>query len=125
MHKDKKGKVYASLTEVKNKTGDIFALVDEFGEVFITSYNKTRYKISKTDISSLLSEEKEVETEQPQTKKDTRSIEKKKEVKKVQRTKTDEEPEEEKKTIEIEAYNRNNQREIEFINNALQPLVNN
>lgn len=54
MHKNKDGKVTASLTEVKNRTGDIFALVDEFGEVYLTSYNKVRYKISKTDISNFI-----------------------------------------------------------------------
>lgn len=60
MHKNKEGKVVASLTEVKNRTGDIFALVDEFGEVFLTSYNKIRYRISKTDIANVieLAEEK-------------------------------------------------------------------
>ena len=54
MHKSKDGKVTASLTEVKNKTGDIFALVDEFGEVILTSYNKPRYKIIKMDLSGML-----------------------------------------------------------------------
>lgn len=54
MHKGKDGKVTASLTEVKNKTGDIFDLVDEYGEVTLTSYNKARYKITKIDISEIL-----------------------------------------------------------------------
>lgn len=54
MHKNKDGKVVASLTEVKNKTGDIFALVDEFGEVMLTSYNKPRYKILKIGVSDIL-----------------------------------------------------------------------
>jgi hypothetical protein len=54
MHKNKDGTVVASLTEVKNRTGDIFALVDEFGEVFLTSYNKIRYRISKTDLSNVI-----------------------------------------------------------------------
>ncbi|GAB4283762.1 MAG: hypothetical protein Kow0081_0480 [Candidatus Dojkabacteria bacterium] len=54
MHKRKDGKVVASLTEVKNKTGDIFSLVDEFGEVWLTSYNKFKYKIVKIDISSTI-----------------------------------------------------------------------
>jgi len=62
MHKRKDGKVVASLTEVKNKTGDIFSLVDEFGEILLTSYNKPKYKISKVDISETLSlKEEEVE----------------------------------------------------------------
>jgi hypothetical protein len=60
MHKNKDGKVIASLTEVKNKTGDIFALVDEFGEVVLTSYNKPRYKILKIGVSDIL--ESSIET---------------------------------------------------------------
>lgn len=51
MRKRKDGKIVASLTEVKNKTGDIFSLVDEFGEVLLTSYNKPKYKIVKVSIS--------------------------------------------------------------------------
>jgi hypothetical protein len=43
--KDKKA--YASLTEVKNKLGDVFALADEHGEVYISSYNKPKYIISR------------------------------------------------------------------------------
>ena len=67
MYKSKDGKVYASLTEVKNKTGDIFALVDEFGEVSISSYNKVRYKIVKVDINSVidLSETEKAKTSTP------------------------------------------------------------
>jgi hypothetical protein len=81
MHKSKDGKIIASLTEVKNKTGDIFSLVDEFGEVTLTSYNKPKYKISKIDVFSSLEvrgdndkkEEKEpakapVETKAPEKK---------------------------------------------------------
>lgn len=54
MKKRKDGKIVASLTEVKNKTGDIFALVDEFGEVLLTSYNKPKYRIIKVDITEVL-----------------------------------------------------------------------
>ncbi|CAG0942259.1 hypothetical protein BROC_01802 [Candidatus Brocadiaceae bacterium] len=54
MYKNKDGKVIASLTEVKNKTGDIFAIVDEFGEISLTSYNKVRYKIIKVDIENIV-----------------------------------------------------------------------
>ncbi len=57
MYKSKDGKVMASLTEVKNKTGDIFALVDEFGEVVLTSYNKPRYRIVKIGVSDMLKTE--------------------------------------------------------------------
>lgn len=58
MHK-KNGKVYATLTEVKNLIGDVFAAVDEHGEVAITSYNKTKYIISKApspEMSELVEE---------------------------------------------------------------------
>lgn len=65
MHKDKNGNIIASLTEVKNKTGDIFSLADEFGEVILTSYNKPRYKLSKIDISEIL----DLQSESPSTKK--------------------------------------------------------
>lgn len=54
MYKNKDGKVIASLTEVKNKTGDIFAIVDEFGEISLTSYNKIRYKIVKVEIENIV-----------------------------------------------------------------------
>lgn len=54
MYKDKNNKVFASLTEVKNKTGDIFSLVDEYGEITLTSYNKPKYKISKIDITEVV-----------------------------------------------------------------------
>lgn len=59
MYKSKNGKVIASLTEVKNKTGDIFALVDEFGEVILTSYNKPRYRIVKIGVADILEENSE------------------------------------------------------------------
>jgi hypothetical protein len=40
-------KAYATLTDVKNKTGDVFALADEYSEVTITSYNKSKYLIKR------------------------------------------------------------------------------
>lgn len=79
MHKRKDGKIIASLTEVKNKTGDIFALVDEFGEVTLTSYNKPKYRISKVDILETLKiEEEKEEKEKPQPKADSKKEAKKK-----------------------------------------------
>lgn len=54
MKKRKDGKIVASLTEVKNKTGDIFQLVDEYGEVTLTSYNKERYRIVKIGIENFI-----------------------------------------------------------------------
>ncbi len=64
MHKRKDGKIIASLTEVKNKTGDIFSLVDEFGEVTLTSYNKPKYRITKVDILETLKIDEEQEKEE-------------------------------------------------------------
>jgi hypothetical protein len=57
MKRDSKGRIIASLTEVKNKTGDIFALVDQYSAVYLTSYNKVRYKIEKISIENLLNDE--------------------------------------------------------------------
>ena len=54
MYKDKNGKVFASLTEVKNKTGDVFSLVDENGKVHVTSYNKVKYIIFKNDVKNFV-----------------------------------------------------------------------
>ena len=64
MHKSKDGTVTASLTEVKNKTGDIFHLVDEFGEVVLTSYNKPRYKITKIE-NNIFGDEKPAKKVKP------------------------------------------------------------
>jgi hypothetical protein len=69
MRKRKDGKIEASLTEVKNKTGDIFTLVDEFGEVILTSYNKAKYRILKIDINEILQLDDE-----KKTKKDKKSV---------------------------------------------------
>lgn len=54
MYKSKEGKVFATLTEVKNKTGDIFAIVDEFGEITLTSYGKSRYRIVKVALEEVM-----------------------------------------------------------------------
>lgn len=40
----------ATLTDVKNKTGDVFALAEKNGSVVITSYNKPKYVISKYSV---------------------------------------------------------------------------
>lgn len=113
MHKDKSGKVFASLTEVKNKTGDIFALVDEFGEVYITSYNKTRYKISKMDISNFLSLER-----------NSREREVVSEPEEVEEIKAEEKSLFPRK-VDLDIFNRDNKREKDFVRNATKPLVNN
>ncbi len=121
MHKDKQGNVLASLTEVKNKTGDIFALVDEFGEVFITSYNKTRYRISKMDISGMLSEK----TEKAPKVKVKVAKEEKKEKAEEPKAEHKEESGPEHTNIKLEEYDRNNKSETQFVKEALKPLVNN
>lgn len=124
MHKDKKGRVLASLTEVKNKTGDIFALVDEFGEVYITSYNKTRYRISKMDITSIL-EEKEVKVKQKKTvqSKKTEEVVVKKNPEPVVEPEAEKEVEEKMESIEISTYDRNNKMEQEFVDNSTKALL--
>ncbi len=85
MHKRKDGKVVASLTEVKNKTGDIFTLVDEFGEVILTSYNKPKYRIVKVNIAETLNLE---ESEQPKKREVKRVTAKPSVIHKVKRTVT-------------------------------------
>lgn len=52
----KDNKAYATLTDVKNKTGDVFALADEYGEVTITSYNKSKYAIARLAIANIETE---------------------------------------------------------------------
>jgi hypothetical protein len=140
MHKDKSGKVMASLTEVKNKTGDIFALVDEFGEVFITSYNKTRYVIKKMDITNILGEERTPSKTSTSKAKPAKVTPKRMEV--------IEEPEQEVKekvavsqpveakeengvglakvsSIDVDKFNRYSNKEKSFISKATMPLVSN
>ena len=127
MHKNKDGKVTASLTEVKNRTGDIFALVDEFGEVYLTSYNKLRYKITKTDIANFI----ELGDSPTKTEK---KVAKKPEVKVVEEKKVEakkEEPKEVKentvlnKISKILPWDRNNSAETNFANQSRSPLVSN
>lgn len=127
MHKDKSGKVYASLTEVKNKTGDIFALVDEFGEVYLTSYNKVRYKISKIEISSTIElNEKAEKQSQPKAVRSEKVTEKpaKKEVKEESKASSTEGKTPKTKTIEdMVAWDRNNSIEEEFTMKVSSPIV--
>ncbi|MFS8130936.1 MAG: hypothetical protein ACMG57_03070 [Candidatus Dojkabacteria bacterium] len=137
MHKNKDGKVTASLTEVKNRTGDIFALVDEFGEVYLTSYNKVRYKITKTDIASFIelsegvSKAERKESVKPEKKAAPRrpSPALKQEV--VEEPVAKVEPEEVKedsvisKISKIIPWDRNSSKETDFANNSRSPLVSN
>jgi len=145
MHKSKDGKIYASLTEVKNKTGDIFAVVDEFGEISLTSYNKIRYKIVKVDINSVLSfdEEKEIKPKKIRvesaiveiTKNDKLNEENKLniEIENEQIAEIQEkEPEDAIVTnnlfssiIDITSWDRNNKVEREFTKKSMNPLISN
>lgn len=133
MHKNKEGKVTASLTEVKNRTGDIFALVDEFGEVYLTSYNKVRYKITKTDIANFIELS---EGTSKAEKKESAKVEKKAApvVKKAATLPKPEAkveapaPKEENvlsKISKIIPWDRNNSKETSFANNSRNPLVSN
>ncbi len=153
MYKNKDGKVIASLTEVKNKTGDIFAIVDEFGEIALTSYNKVRYKIVKVDIENSV----EINNDGPEVKVATTEkkrlttpkLEEREEVEAIEETteetvdeiveqevpqeevqpvaeKVPEEPAEVKlfpRTIEIQEWNRDGKEERQFSLNAIRPLI--
>ena len=120
MKKTKDGKVIASLTEVKNKTGDIFALADEYGEVFLTSYNKPRYKIVKLNVSSLLEEE----DSKPARKSDPKPVFEKKIEDELH---TENPAEAEKKLIDkvfaVNPWNRESEVEKQFITKATKPLI--
>jgi len=59
MKKTKDGRIIASLTEVKNRTGDIFALVDEYGEITLTSHSRPKYKIIKMSLNEYINLEYE------------------------------------------------------------------
>lgn len=148
MYKNKDGKVIASLTEVKNKTGDIFAIVDEFGEISLTSYNKVRYKILKVDIENSVeinndgpeakvatTEKKRGYTPKLETKEEIEeipeeeSIEEINEPAEVEAQVEEAEPEKEEetklfeKTIEIDSWNRDGKLERQFSLNAVRPLI--
>jgi len=59
MKKTKDGIIIASLTEVKNRTGDIFSLVDEYGEITLTSHSRPKYKIIKISLNEYINLEYE------------------------------------------------------------------
>lgn len=119
MYKDKSGKVVASLTEVKNKTGDIFALVDEFGEIYLSSYNKIRYVIKKTGISDFIDlQEKEVK--QPASKAVKAKSSSKSEPEPVAESKSSMGPE-----IDFVVWDRNNKTEANHVAEITKPLIEN
>lgn len=128
MYKDKNGKVVASLTEVKNKTGDIFALVDEFGEIYLSSYNKIRYVIKKTGISDFIDlqerETKEVPDRPVKVRKESKEVEKSR---KVEKAEVKEEVQEDNIEVNIDfvAWNRENKHEVDHVKDITKPLVEN
>lgn len=134
MYKDKNGKVVASLTEVKNKTGDIFALVDEFGEIYLSSYNKIRYVIKKTGISDFIDlqerETKEVPDRPVKVKKESKEVAAEKpseKPRKVEKTEVKEEAQEDNIEVNIDfvAWNRENKHEVDHVKDITKPLVEN
>lgn len=143
MHKDKNGKIFASLTEVKNKTGDIFALVDQYGEVTLTSYNKERYVIHKINVNDTIDLEskpekvekpKKVSTPQPAKKVEavvvektevvnqTPIVEQVEEVAKVETVVPEENTMDNVESTDIEMWNRNSDVESEYIAKIVKPL---
>ena len=127
MHKTKEGKVIASLTEVKNKTGDIFALVDEFGEVVLTSYNKPRYRIVKIGVADML-EEKSTQVKNPKSESKTSIV--KKVVKKATEPKVVRKKEEKslisneilEQLKKLAPWNKNSKKEKNYISSIKSPL---
>ncbi len=137
MHK-KDGKVYASLTEVKNKTGDIFAIVDQYGEIFLTSYNKIRYRISKEDIHDVVNIEEKKSVKPSKVKKalkeKTEPVEKATSVfdEPVKKAAVVEVPAQvetkeglSSKAISIVPWDRNNMFEKNFTEQSMKPLITN
>jgi hypothetical protein len=139
MHRRKDGKVIASLTEVKNKTGDIFSLVDEFGEVLLTSYNKPRYRITKIGVADIL----DLEEKKPSLSTESKpEVEKPKSVfhkvkntvsnltKPVKKAEPEVEPIANKgeessmieKTMQFEKWDSNSKSENDYIKKVLNPL---
>jgi hypothetical protein len=135
MYKDKNGKVVASLTEVKNKTGDIFALVDEFGEIYLSSYNKIRYVIKKTGISDFIDlqekETKEVPDRPVKVKKEVVKAVHKEVVREVAREEAPVKQSKKESNDEIEVnidfveWNRENKHEVSHVKDITKPLVEN
>ncbi len=119
MKKTKEGKVIASLTEVKNKTGDIFALADEFGEVILTSYNKPRYKLMKLNVSALLEDADSPKTKKQNIKTQPRQLVSEEKVAEIQNI----QPKLIDKTFKIVEWDRNSASELEFIDSITKPLI--
>ncbi len=133
MRKTKDGQVIASLTEVKNKTGDIFALADEYGEVILTSYNKPRYKIVKMDLEDIFDPIPNSDTKpnkEVKTKTEPKIVEEVTTKKKESVQETIEEPKVEKKSndlaervITISKWERDNKSERAFVQKATKHLI--
>lgn len=147
MYKTKTNKVIASLTELKNKTGDILALADEFGEVTLTSYNRPRYKVIRIEMEEVvdldseapkkkvkvsakpkIKEELEAEVPVEEIKKSEVEVAVPAKVEVVAQPET--KPEEPADAIEdelskMQPWDRHNEKEKEFINKSLLPLITN
>lgn len=127
MKKAKNGEVIASLTEVKNKTGDIFALADEYGEVILTSYNKPRYKLIKLNVSSLLEQEPVKKVKEARV---VNTVAKKEEVVKkevVHQVKESSDVNELGDIIDdevnLDTWNRSSEKEMGYIDRIVKPLI--
>jgi hypothetical protein len=118
MKKNKKGQIVASLTEVKNKTGDIFAVVDQYGEIILTSYNKPRYIIKKIDFEANIQIEEESQEEKKIQKKDSQKT-KTKPKNTVSTTKDDDDV---ALLKNLTPWSSNSKIELDFIENILQPI---
>ncbi len=149
MYKTKNNKVIASLTELKNKTGDILALADEFGEVTLTSYNRPRYKVIRIEMEEVVDLDSEAPKKkvkvavQPKVKEELEAEIPAEEIKKSEvevavpakvevavATQPEEKPEEPADVIEdelskMQPWDRHNEKEKEFIRKALMPLITN
>jgi hypothetical protein len=127
MKKTKEGKVIATLTEVKNKTGDIFSLADTYGEVLLTSYNKPKYKIVRIDVSDRIDTHEGQETQAKKaplnrTQKQSTTKAPKSEVRVV--TESSEKIEvKQNATIDFTVWDRNSIRERAFTANSIRNLV--
>ncbi|BCX13700.1 MAG: hypothetical protein KatS3mg085_232 [Candidatus Dojkabacteria bacterium] len=119
MKKNKKGQIVASLTEVKNKTGDIFAIVDQYGEIILTSYNKPRYIIQKIDLEKNL----ELEEESQKKSKSQNKPKKSQPEQKAETVKKRKSNNSSEFTLsQIVAWNSESEIEKEFIKEILKPI---
>ena len=134
MHKTKDGEVIVSLTEIKNKTGDIFALVDQLGKVVVTSYNKRRYVITKIGIDTVLELKEEEEKSNARKPVKVRAIVEEEvlpEIKEVEEPVEKQQDNEQKEvkliehTLNIKDWERDNGNERSLVELSVKPLITN